>query len=72
MRAREARRSAGRREPAVDAVSVDIASHYWYLDATHAETVLGWQACDPMETLADTVTSDLRARGVVWPEPKSA
>ncbi len=55
----------------VDAVSVDIASHYWYLDATHAETVLGWQARDPMETLADTVT-DLRARGVVWPEPKSA
>lgn len=55
----------------IDAVSVEMASYYWYLDATRAETVLGWRARDPMETLADTV-ADLRARGVVWPEPKSA
>lgn len=55
----------------VDPVSVEMASYFWYLDATRAETVLGWHARDPMETLADTVT-DLRARGVVWPEPQSA
>lgn len=55
----------------VDAVSVEMACLYWYLDATRAETVLGWRARDPMETLDETV-ADLRARGVVWPEPKSA
>jgi dihydroflavonol-4-reductase len=55
----------------VDPVSVDMSSYFWYLDATRAETVLGWTARDPMETLADTV-ADLRARGVVWPEPRSA
>lgn len=49
----------------VDAVSLDMSQHYWYLDATRAETELGWTARDPMVTLADTV-SDLRARGVVW------
>jgi dihydroflavonol-4-reductase len=54
-----------------DEASVDMASYYWYLDATRAETVLGWTARDPMETLADTV-ADLRARGVVWPEPGAA
>lgn len=55
----------------VDRMSVELGSYYWYLDATRAETVLGWRARDPMETLDDTVR-DLRDRGVVWPEPRSA
>lgn len=55
----------------VDAVSVDMANHYWYLDASRAENELGWAPRDPTETLADTV-ADLEARGVVWPEPGSS
>jgi dihydroflavonol-4-reductase len=51
----------------IDAVSFDMAQFYWYLDATKAETELGWTSRDPLETLYDTVR-DLRARGVVWPE----
>jgi dihydroflavonol-4-reductase len=51
----------------VDPVSLDMSQFYWYLDATRAETVLGWRPRDPVSTLADTV-NDLRARGVVWPE----
>lgn len=47
-----------------DAVSVEMAQHYWYVDSTLAENELGWRARDPMITLADTV-ADLRARGVV-------
>lgn len=51
----------------VDAISFDMAQHYWYLDATRAEQTLGWSPRDPMTTLHDTV-DDLRSRGVVWPE----
>ena len=51
----------------VDATSLDMAQYYWYLDATRAETELGWTPRDPVLTLADTV-KDLRARGVVWPQ----
>ncbi len=47
-----------------DAESVDIAQHYWYCDASKAESELGWRARDPMSTLADTV-NDLRERGIV-------
>ena len=54
----------------VDAVSLDMGSYYWYLDATLAERELGWTSRDPMTTLADTV-EDLRARGVVWPRAES-
>jgi dihydroflavonol-4-reductase len=50
----------------VDAVSLDMGQHYWYLDASRAEQELGWVARDPTTTLADTV-EDLRTRGVVWP-----
>jgi len=50
----------------VDPVSVEMAQCFWYLDATKAESELGWRARDPSETLRDTV-DDLRARGVVWP-----
>jgi dihydroflavonol-4-reductase len=48
-----------------------MAQFYWYLDATRAETELGWRARDPIETLHDTVR-DLRDRGIVWPEPEGA
>jgi dihydroflavonol-4-reductase len=53
---------------AVDPISLDMAHFYWYLDATRAETELGWTPRDPIETLSDTV-KDLEARGVVWPDP---
>jgi dihydroflavonol-4-reductase len=51
----------------VDATSLDMAQYFWYLDASRAETELGWVPRDPIATLADTV-KDLRARGVVWPQ----
>jgi dihydroflavonol-4-reductase len=54
----------------VDAVSVEMAQCFWYLDATKAERELGWSARDPNETLYDTV-ADLRARGVLWPQADS-
>jgi dihydroflavonol-4-reductase len=57
------------REPLVDAESLELSRHYWYLDATRAEAELGWRPRDPVTTLADTV-ADLRARGVVWPRPE--
>ncbi len=50
----------------VDPVSLDMAHHTWYLDASLAERELGWTPRDPTETLADTV-ADLEGRGVVWP-----
>lgn len=53
----------------VDAVSVEMAQSFWYLDAGKAERELGWSARDPGETLHDTV-EDLRARGVVWPRDR--
>jgi dihydroflavonol-4-reductase len=51
----------------VDPISLDMAHFYWYLDASLAESELGWAPRDPLETLADTV-KDLEERGVVWPE----
>jgi dihydroflavonol-4-reductase len=53
----------------VDAVSVEMAQCFWYLDAAKAERELGWRARDPGETLHDTV-EDLRGRGVVWPRER--
>jgi dihydroflavonol-4-reductase len=47
-----------------DPVSLEMAQHYWYCDATRAETELGWTFRDPMETLSDTIL-DLRERGIV-------
>jgi dihydroflavonol-4-reductase len=49
----------------VDPVSLDMANHYWYVDASKAEDELGFAPREPNETLRDTV-EDLRARGVVW------
>lgn len=57
-------------EAPVDAVSVDMAQYFWYLDASKAEQDLGWQPREPNATLADTV-KDLRDRGVVWPREAS-
>ncbi|AKU93229.1 NAD-dependent epimerase/dehydratase family protein [Vulgatibacter incomptus] len=45
---------ADKRAP-VDPESVEIAQHYWYLDASLARGELGWEPRDPMETLDDTV-----------------
>lgn len=51
---------------AVDPVSLDMAHFFWYLDASLAESELGWTPRDPIETLVDTIR-DLEERGVVWP-----
>lgn len=50
----------------IDPVSVDMAHFYWYVDASLAESELGWSPRDPVQTLRDTV-KDLQERGVVWP-----
>jgi dihydroflavonol-4-reductase len=42
-------------EPALDAASVDIGEHYFWLDASKAERELGFKARDPQQTLHDTV-----------------
>jgi dihydroflavonol-4-reductase len=56
--------------PVVNAQSVDIAQHYWYVDWSKAKRELGFAPRDPTQTLRDTV-EDLRSRGVVWPaEPR--
>ncbi len=52
---------------AVDPISLDMAHYYWYLDASLAESELGWEPRDPVLTLVDTVR-DLEERGVVWPD----
>jgi dihydroflavonol-4-reductase len=54
----------GKDDALPDAVSIEMAQHYWYVDSTLAENELGWRPRDPMITLADTV-ADLRERGVV-------
>jgi dihydroflavonol-4-reductase len=48
------------REPALDAASVDIAEHWFWLDARKAERELGFVARDPQETLQDTVLDLIR------------
>src|SRR5690606_26545580 len=42
-------------EPALDAASVDIAEHYFFLDDAKARRELGWSPRDPQATLHDTV-----------------
>jgi dihydroflavonol-4-reductase len=49
------------REPALDAASVDIAEHWFWLDPRKAERELGFVARDAQETLQDTVL-DLLSR----------
>jgi dihydroflavonol-4-reductase len=57
--------------PSVDPATLEMASCFWYIDSTKAESVLGFHARDPNVTLYDTV-QDLRARGVVWPQAEAA
>ncbi|HLU67857.1 MAG TPA: NAD-dependent epimerase/dehydratase family protein [Kofleriaceae bacterium] len=47
-------RAAGK-EPPVDRISVEMGEHFWYLDSSRAERELGFEARDPLLTLADTV-----------------
>lgn len=61
---RRAHEVLGEDDALPDAISIEMAQHYWYVDSTLAENELGWRARDPMVTLADTI-SDLRERGVV-------
>jgi len=49
------------KEPALDAASVDIAEHWFWVDSKKAERELGFRARDPHQTLLDTV-GDLIAR----------
>jgi dihydroflavonol-4-reductase len=43
------------KEPPVDRISVEMSEHFWYVDSSKAERVLGFQARDPALTLADTI-----------------
>jgi dihydroflavonol-4-reductase len=42
--------------PPVEPAEIEMADHFWYLDATKAQTELGFNPRDPQETLLDTVT----------------
>lgn len=41
--------------PPVEAISVEMAEHFWYVDSSKAERELGFVARDPGETLYDTI-----------------
>ncbi len=43
------------KQPPVDRISVEMAQHYWWIDASKAERELGFVARDPQLTLVDTV-----------------
>lgn len=43
------------KEPALDAVSVEMAQHYWYIDSTKALRELGWTPRNANTTLQDTI-----------------
>ncbi len=49
------------RDPVVDRISVEMSQHYWYVDASRAESELGFSPRDPDETLRATV-DDLQDR----------
>jgi dihydroflavonol-4-reductase len=42
--------------PPVEPSEIEMAGYFWYLDATKAQTDLGFNPRDPQETLLDTVT----------------
>lgn len=42
--------------PPVEPTEIEMAEYFWYLDATKAQTELGFNPRDPQETLLDTVT----------------
>ena len=59
------------REPTVDAASVDIAEHWFWVDSSKAERHLGFHARDPHQTLLDTVTDIIeRMPETSWPGTK--
>ena len=59
------------REPALDAASVDIAEHWFWVDSRKAERELGFAPRDPQETLQDTVLDLLsRMPEKQWPGTK--
>jgi dihydroflavonol-4-reductase len=58
------------REPALDAVSVEMAQCFWYCDTRKACSELGFRARDPGETLRDTI-SDLLQRAAAFPRTSS-
>jgi len=43
------------REPDLDAASVEMGEHWFFIDSSKAERVLGFKARDPYETLSETV-----------------
>ncbi len=47
-------RLVGKRS-ALDPITVEMATHYWYIDSTKAERALGFTPRDPQLTLKDTV-----------------
>ncbi|MFN2564109.1 MAG: hypothetical protein ABR499_03765, partial [Gemmatimonadaceae bacterium] len=47
--------------PPVEPVEVEMASHFWYVDASKARRELGFSPRDPAETLHDTVAYVRRA-----------
>lgn len=65
---RAAHKWIGEDEAVPDPASIDMAQHYWYVDASKAERELEWSSRDAMVTLADTV-ADLRDRGLVMMAP---
>ncbi|MEM1350174.1 MAG: NAD-dependent epimerase/dehydratase family protein, partial [Myxococcota bacterium] len=48
-------------ESSVDPVSVDMAQHFWYVDAARAKLELGWSPRSSNDTLRDTI-KDIRER----------
>ena len=38
-------------------IELQMASHFWWADATRARTELNWTAREPMETLAEAVSA---------------
>jgi len=59
------------REPVLDAASVDIAEHWFWVDSRKAERELGFTPRDPQETLQDTVLDLLsRIPEKQWPGTK--
>lgn len=42
--------------PPVEPTEIEMANYFWYLDASKAQTELGFNPRDPQETLLDTVT----------------
>ena len=43
------------REPDLDAASVEMGEHWFFVDSSKAQRILGFRPRDPYETLADTV-----------------